>query len=70
MTYYVKTELSPDGIANITGSFQKVNGRGNASELSYADAQYFQRQAFQNFPGLAWEIEHVREGKYLVKAEG
>jgi hypothetical protein len=69
MTDYIKTELGPDGIAKMKGRIEKVSERGDASELSRADAQFFQRQAFEHWPDLAWEIKPSGTGKYIVQAE-
>jgi hypothetical protein len=69
MADYIKTELDPNGIAVLHGSFEKVNDREDASRFSYGDANFFQRQASEQWPDFIWEIEDVGEDKYLVKAD-
>jgi hypothetical protein len=66
----LKTELSSDGIAEVKGPLEKITERGDASELSQADARFFQSHTFQQWPDLAWEIGPAGAGKYIVKAEG
>ena len=71
MADYLKTELDPGGVAAIKGELCIVKERGDASEFSYGDAQFFLQKAFEKWPDLAWEIERLLgQGKYLVKAEG
>ncbi|MGA2301045.1 MAG: hypothetical protein ABSG77_10185 [Candidatus Acidiferrum sp.] len=69
MADYIKTELDQNGIAVLRGSFGKVNDRDAASRFSYSDAQFFQRQAFEQWPDFIWKTEDVGEHKYLVKAD-
>jgi hypothetical protein len=62
MTEYPKTELDP-GVAAIKGELHKVTERNDASEFSFGDAQFFQRQASERWHDLVWETEPVREGE-------
>ncbi len=67
MPFYVKVPLSEDGLIDTNGEFQRVDTRAHASELVYSDAAHAKGIADELWPGVAWRIEHVRTGKFVVK---
>jgi hypothetical protein len=69
MTYYLRTEVGPEGIADFKGEPYRVNERGEASDLSNFDAQFLQRHAFAKWPEFVWEIESVGDNKFIVKGD-
>jgi len=48
------------------GKMEKVEGRSNATEVVYGDAQFLQQRAAEGWPELDWEIEKVSENKHIV----
>ena len=69
MTFYIRVALSKDGIVGTKGKIERTDMRAHASELIYGDAAYLQGVAQEQWPDLAWRIEHVRTSKYVVKGE-
>ena len=69
MTSYVKVPLAPSGIAEMRGSMQIVEDRMDATEVLCADADYLQKQAQQEWPGLDWRIEKIDGTKYIVRGD-
>jgi hypothetical protein len=69
MTSYIKAPLGSDGIVVMRGRMEKVEGRANATEVVYGDADFLQQRAYEQWPGLDWQIEKVNENKYVVKGE-
>ncbi len=66
MTFYIRAPLSPDGVVVMRGKMEKVEGRSNATEVVYGDAQFLQQRAAEGWPELDWEIEKVSENKHIV----
>jgi hypothetical protein len=69
VTFYVRTPLSPEGIFKLSGSMEKVDDRGSATELVRAEADFLQERAQQGWPDFNWQLEDIGSGKYIVKAE-
>ena len=69
MTSFIKAPLGPDGIVVTRGKMEKVEGRANATEFVYGDADFLQGQAFEAWPDLDWQIEKVSEKKYVVRGD-
>ena len=61
-----KAPLTSDGIVVTRGKMEKVEGRANATELLYGDADFLQRRAWEEWSDLDWQIEKTSEQKYIV----
>lgn len=70
MADYIKVQLDANGTATLRDRLEKVGKRDAASEFSFGDAQFFQRQASGHWPELDWTTEDLGTGRYLVKADG
>ncbi len=51
------------------GKMEKVEGRANAAQVVYGDADFLQRRAFEQWPDLDWQIEKIGDKKYVVVAK-
>lgn len=69
MAFYLSVPLSKDGVADMQGKIEKVDGRAHASELIYGDAAYILGLAQRAWPDLDWNLQHVRTRTYVVKGE-
>jgi hypothetical protein len=49
------------------GKMVKVEGRTNTTEIVFGDPDFLQRQAWEEWPDLDWQIEKIVAQKYLVK---
>lgn len=60
MAFYLTVPISHHGTAGDSRKVQKVDSRAHAGELLYGDAAYILGLAQEVWPGLDWNLQHVR----------
>jgi hypothetical protein len=71
MNCYVRVSPAPGGTAPARGGFDLVYSPHDATRMSYDDADFFRKKAFQSPENkdVDWEIVKVGNGEYVVKGE-
>ena len=68
MTAYIRV-ATVGGTAPVADGFDLVYSRDDATKISYDDADFFRKRAYEKFPEIDWRIEEVERGKYFVRGE-
>jgi hypothetical protein len=68
MTFYIRVPLGSGD--TVSSKIERVLSRDSATELDYAGAEGFRKQAFVTWTEVNWQIEKVSATKYIVKREG
>jgi hypothetical protein len=64
---YIKV-LDTTGVpSSVSSDFILTSGIEDASLMSYADAQFFQRRAHDEDPKIRWEIRAAQDDLYVVQ---
>jgi hypothetical protein len=69
MNSYVRLPQAAGETAPVTKHFDFVYVPDDATRMSYDDADYFRKRAFEKLPDLDWQVEKAGEGKYVVRGE-
>jgi hypothetical protein len=69
MTLYVKAPRGPDGVVVTRGTMELVEGRSNATEMVFGDADFLEGKAYEKRPDLKWQKETLANKKYIVRGD-
>jgi hypothetical protein len=69
MTLYIRAPLGPDGIVVEQGKMELVEGRGDATEMVFGDADFLEGKAYEKRPDLKWQKEKLDNKKFVVRGD-
>ena len=66
---YLKLEVDKNGTALIKGNLYLVNSAGEATQLSYDDADYVMKRAFHKWGDSVWKLGSSGKDSWIVEGE-